>query len=196
MFALKTKSQRSEFEAILDPCLDGLFSSALRLTRNRAQAQDLVQESVLRGWRFFSQFEKGTNFKAWMFRILSNTFINTYRKNTREKALDHESERQSVEAMVCAQQEDSPDEQLISHVTKQEVHAAIDQLPLDFRMTVVLADLQELSYREVADILQVPVGTVMSRLFRGRKMLHKYLSHSPSAATIDLNEWKLKRAAH
>jgi RNA polymerase sigma-70 factor, ECF subfamily len=195
MFAFKKKTVRSEFELMLDPCVDGLFSSALRLTRNRAQAEDLVQETVMRGWKFFEQYERGTNFKAWMFRILSNTFINTYRKNSREKTLENESERQSVEALSCADEIESPEEALLTHLTKQEIHAAIDRLPIDFRMAIVLADLQELSYKEVSEILNVPVGTVMSRLFRGRKMLHKYLSQAPSAATIDLNEWKLKRSS-
>lgn len=196
---LQRKSSRAEFEALLTPLIDGLYASALRLTRNERNAEDLVQDAVMRAWRFFDKFEKGTNFKAWIFRILTNTFINHYRRNTREQGLQDESERQSVEARFFSadvtEKADNPEEFLLDRVMSQTVLQAIDALPIDFRMVVLLADLQEFSYKEIAEILGIPVGTVMSRLFRARKQLQSVLLKREEATTeaVDLTAFREKK---
>lgn len=201
MFGLtKTNQSRAQFEALLTPWLDPLYASALRLTRNERNAEDLVQDTVMRAWRFFEKFEKGTNFRAWIFKILTNTFINSYRRNTRERSLQDESERQSVEARFFSsdltEQTQNPEEYLLERVMSEDVLKAIDSLSIDFRMVVILADLQEFSYKEIAEILDVPVGTVMSRLFRGRKQLQKVLlarEGEGTADTIDLNAFRERK---
>lgn len=199
----RSNQQRSQFEAQLKPWLDGLYASALRLTRNERNAEDLVQDTVMRAWRFFDRFEQGTNFRAWIFKILTNTFINGYRRNTRERSLQDESERQSVEARFFSadqtEQAQNPEEYLLERVMSEDVLKAIDSLSIDFRMVVILADLQEFSYKEIADILDVPVGTVMSRLFRGRKQLQKLLvgkdvaPGAGDAAPVDLNAFRERK---
>ncbi|MCC6332355.1 MAG: sigma-70 family RNA polymerase sigma factor [Myxococcales bacterium] len=200
----RTNQSRADFEALVSPWLDGLYAAALRLTRNERNAEDLVQDTVMRAWRFFEKFEKGTNFRAWLFKILTNTFINSYRRNTREKSLQDESERQSVEAQFFSpdttEQAANPEEYLLDRVMREDVLKAIDGLPIDFRMVVILADLQEFSYKEIAEVLDIPVGTVMSRLFRGRKALQKTLVDAErqgcaaqAAEAIDLNAWRERK---
>ena len=202
MFGLSRSNQnRAQFEALLTPWLDPLYASALRLTRNERNAEDLVQDTVMRAWRFFEKFQKGTNFRAWIFKILTNTFINSYRRNTRERSLQDESERQSVEARFFSaeltEQTQNPEEYLLNRVMSQDVLVAIDTLSIDFRMVVILADLQEFSYKEIAEILDIPVGTVMSRLFRGRKQLQKIQlareGQSSAGGAIDLNEFRERK---
>ena len=203
MFGMTSRSNqlRAEFETLLSPWFDGLYAAALRLTRNERDAEDLVQDSVMRAYRFFDKFERGTNFRAWLFKILTNTFINGYRRSVKERSLGDESERQSVEAQFfSANATDSaqnPEDFLIDRAMSAEVVKAIDLLPIDFRMVVILADLQEFSYKDIAEILDVPVGTVMSRLFRGRKQLQKILlareGQHEVAPTIDLNEFRARK---
>jgi RNA polymerase sigma-70 factor (ECF subfamily) len=201
MFGLsKSREQRAQFEALLAPWLDPLYASAVRLTRNEGNAEDLVQDAVMRAWRFFDKFEPGTNFRAWIFKILTNTFINGYRRTTRERGLQDESERQSVEASFFSadvtERAQNPEEYLVDRAMSEHVLAAIDALPVDFRMVVILADLQEFSYKEIAEILDVPVGTVMSRLFRGRKQLQKLLLARETEAPetpVDLNAWRERK---
>jgi RNA polymerase sigma-70 factor (ECF subfamily) len=200
MFGLtRVNHQRAEFEALLTPWLDALYASALRMTRNEGNAEDLVQDTVMRAWRFFDKFQKGTNFRAWIFKILTNTFINGYRRTTRERSLEDETERQSVEAAFFSaevtDQAENPETHLVSRVMSADVVAAIDALPVDFRMVVILADLQEFSYKEIAEILDVPVGTVMSRLFRGRRQLQKALlaRETELEAPVDLNRWRARK---
>jgi RNA polymerase sigma-70 factor (ECF subfamily) len=192
---------RAEFEALVAPWLDTLYAGALRLTRNERDAEDLVQDTVMRAYRFFDKFEKGTNFRAWLFKILTNTFINGYRRQVKERSLGDESERQSVEAQFFSadttDQAQNPEDYLLQRVMSEDVLAAIDTLPVDFRMVVILADLQEFSYKEIADILDVPVGTVMSRLFRGRRQLEKVLrakdSAEGAAPLVDLNAYRERK---
>ncbi len=196
----RNNQHKNEFEGMLCPWLDGLYASGLRLTRNERDAEDLVQDAVMRAYRFFDKFERGTNFRAWLFKILTNTFINTYRRSVKERSLTDEGERQSVEARFFSadttEQAQNPEELILQRALSADVLLAIDTLPIDFRMVLILADLQEFSYKEIADILDVPVGTVMSRLFRGRKALQKVLLEAESAeeaATIDLNAWRERK---
>jgi RNA polymerase sigma-70 factor (ECF subfamily) len=196
----KTAAARTEFETLALPHLDGLYASALRLTRNARDAEDLVQDAFMRAYRFFDRFERGTNFKAWLFRILTNTFINNYRRGVRERSLADEGERQSVEAQLfsvgATDAATSPEEMMLERMASADVLKAIDALPIDFRMAVILADLQEFSYKEVAEILDVPVGTVMSRLFRGRRLLRRGLADQGAVgenAPIHLDAYRAKK---
>jgi RNA polymerase sigma-70 factor (ECF subfamily) len=197
----KSDRTRAEFEVLVAPWLDTLYGGALRLTRNERDAEDLVQDTVMRAYRFFDKFERGTNFRAWLFKILTNTFINGYRRQVKERSLGDESERQSVEAQFFSadttDQAQNPEDYLLQRVMSEDVLTAIDTLPIDFRMVVILADLQEFSYKEIADILDVPVGTVMSRLFRGRRQLEKVLrakeTTGQDAPLVDLNAWRERK---
>jgi RNA polymerase sigma-70 factor, ECF subfamily len=170
---------KQEFEALALTHLDSLYASALRLTKNERDAEDLVQDTCMRAYRFFDKFERGTNIKAWLFRILTNTFINRYRRKVKERSATEGPEQEAVQALFFSQdatdQANNPERFLFDRLLSDDVLRAIDSLPIDFRMVVILADLQEFSYKEIADILGCPVGTVMSRLFRGRKQLQKML---------------------
>ena len=158
-----------------------LYTAALRMTRNPADAEDLVQETYLKAYRGFGGFEQGTNLKAWLYRILTNTFINSYRSKKRrpdESELDEVEDLYlyrrlgGLEAVAVGR---SAEDELMDLVTDQEVKDAIEALPEQFRMAVLLADVEGFSYKEIADILDIPIGTVMSRLHRGRKALQKAL---------------------
>jgi RNA polymerase sigma-70 factor (ECF subfamily) len=201
---------RREFEVLALPHLDGLYAAALRLTRNPGDAEDLVQDAVLRAFRFFDKFERGTNIKAWLYKILTNTFINRYRRTTKERNIV-EDERDSVQDRLvsrdAADVAEDPERAFFDRLLSDDVLRAIDAVPIDFRMAVILADLQDFSYKEIADILDVPVGTVMSRLFRGRRLLQKQLAEYATASgvhaggddgsirdgSIQLDAWKRKR---
>ena len=169
----------TEFEEQTLPYSDVLYGSALRLTKDESKAEDLVQETYLRAYRFWHRFEKGTNLKAWLLRIQTNEFINRYRKNQREKAVfDLHSYDSAVEKYADEKVEHLPPEmrtQFLSSLMGDEVMQALDDLPIDFRMVVLLVDINDLSYKEVAEILDCPVGTVMSRLHRARKMMRSSL---------------------
>jgi len=158
-----------------------LFSAALRMTRNRADAEDLVQEAMLRGFRSFHTFTEGTNLRAWLFRILTNVYINSYRAKQRRP---DETDLGEVEDLYLyrrigsfetAAASLSAEEQFLDLFTDDEVKAALEDLPDNFRLPVLLADVEGFAYREIADILDVPVGTVMSRLHRGRKAMQRAL---------------------
>src|SRR5512137_956023 len=189
---------RSEFEQLALRHLDALYATAMRLTRNERDAEDLVQDALLRAYRFFDRFERGTNIKAWLFKILTNTFINRYRRTSKERTLVDGPEQEAVQGQLvsrdAADAAADPERWYFDRVLSEDVLAAVDALPLDFRLVVILADLQEFSYREIADVLDVPVGTVMSRLFRGRRLLQKALAgyavesgfHSGTAGVEDL----------
>jgi RNA polymerase sigma-70 factor (ECF subfamily) len=163
------------------PFMDSLYSAALRMTRNPADAEDLVQETYLRAYRGFGGFQEGTNLKAWLYRILTNTFINTYRAKKRRP---DETEMEDVEdlylyrrlgGLEAAAMGRSAEDELMDWFTDAEVKEAIESLPEGFRLAVLLADVEGFSYREIADILDIPIGTVMSRLHRGRKSLQRRL---------------------
>jgi RNA polymerase sigma-70 factor (ECF subfamily) len=197
---------RDEFERLALRHLDALYAAGLRLTRNERDAEDLVQDALLRAFRFFDRFERGTNIKAWLFKILTNTFINKYRRSVKERSLVDGPEQEAVTAQVvsreAADQAADPERWFFDRLLSDDVLRAVDALPIDFRMVVILADLQEFSYREIADILDVPVGTVMSRLYRGRRLLQKALAQyaldsgfAPEQATVeDLSEHRRRRS--
>jgi RNA polymerase sigma-70 factor (ECF subfamily) len=163
------------------PFMDSLYAAAMRMTRNRADAEDLVQETFLKAYRGFGGFQEGTNLKAWLYRILTNTYINAYRAKKRRP---DESDLEEVEDLYLYRKLSSGDaaslgrsaeDELFDLFTDDEVKAAIEALPEQFRMAVLLADVEGFSYKEIADILEIPIGTVMSRLHRGRKGLQKRL---------------------
>lgn len=173
---LTTRERRAEFERQALVHTDALFGAAYRLTRNARDAEDLVQDSLLRAYRFWDSFEQDSNCKAWLLRIVTNTFINEYQRKKRSReVLDAASAEQDVTdgVLVHAEASDrqSPERSLLERSVSDDVQRALDALPDDFRTAVVLCDVQGLSYKEIADIMQTPVGTVMSRLFRGRKLL-------------------------
>jgi RNA polymerase sigma-70 factor (ECF subfamily) len=162
------------------PLMDQLYSAALRMTRNAADAEDLVQETYLKAFRGYERFEEGTNLKAWMYRILTNSYINRYRAKQRRP---DETDLSDVEDMYLyrrlgGEQSDvgtSAEEAFLSTVTDNSVKAAIEAIPENFRIAVLLADVEGFAYKEIAEILDVPIGTVMSRIHRGRKALEKEL---------------------
>jgi RNA polymerase sigma-70 factor (ECF subfamily) len=169
--------ERFERDAI--PLLDQIYAGALRMTRNPADAQDLVQETYAKAYRAFSQFQEGTNLKAWLYRILTNTYINIYRKEQRGPAVDPteqiedwqmaRAERHTSGGLVSAEM------QALENLPNPVISEAFSQVPDDFRTAVYLADVEGFSYKEIAEIMDVPVGTVMSRLHRGRKALRELL---------------------
>ncbi|MCK6552062.1 sigma-70 family RNA polymerase sigma factor [Myxococcota bacterium] len=173
------KTPSSEFEALTLEYMDALYGAALRLTRSPKDAEDLVQDTYLKAFRFFDTFEKGTNVKAWMFKILTNTFINKYRRKVKEREIAETPAEDvvldrfvSTEAVRALQE---PENDFFGKLLSDEVVEALDQVPVDFRMVVILADIQDFSYKEIAEIVGCPVGTVMSRLFRGRRILQNQL---------------------
>ncbi len=160
--------------------MPALYSAALRLTRNPADAEDLVQETYLRAYRGFGGFTEGTNLRAWLYRILTNTYINSYRAARRRPEV---ADVEDVEDLYLYHRLASPDggpnrsaeEEALASFTDDEVKAAIESLPEVFRMAVLLADVEGFSYKEIAEITDVPIGTVMSRIHRGRRALQKAL---------------------
>ncbi len=176
----KTRRLRREFEAEALPHMDALFGTAMRLCRNQRDAEDLIQDTLLRAYRFFHKFEQGTNCKAWLFKILTNTFITGYHRGRRDREiteavkLDEAAMHEMMTAEVSQSSRD-PEGALASRVLSDDVIRALEALPEDFRIAVLLCDVEEFSYKEIADIMDCPVGTVMSRLFRGRKLLQKAL---------------------
>ena len=161
--------------------LDALYRTALRLTRNQADAEDLVQETYLKAFRFQDKFRRGTNLRAWLFRILTNTFINRYRKKQREPRLTpvEDAEDFFLYRQISAQRDEhlfpSAEEEVLSKLADEDVKRAIEELPEPFRIAVLLADIEGFSYKEIAEITNVKIGTVMSRLSRGRRLLQRKL---------------------
>lgn len=158
-----------------------LYTAAMRMTRNNADAEDLVQETYLRAYRSFGSFQEGTNLRAWLYRILTNTFINSYRAKKRRPEISDVEDIEDLYlykrlgASTSSDQGRSAEEELFEHITDSQVKEAIEALPEQFRMAVLLADVEGFSYKEIADMLDVPIGTVMSRIHRGRRALQKAL---------------------
>lgn len=160
------------------PFRDQLFKTAFRLTRSREDAEDLLQETYLKAFRHRQSFQEGTNLKAWLFKILKNTFINLYRKRKHQPPQTELSElEESLEGQLLEGPAKSPEDELLERSWDDEVFKALSNLPHHFKVVVLLADLEGYSYREIAEILAIPVGTVMSRLYRGRKALEQALLH-------------------
>jgi RNA polymerase sigma-70 factor (ECF subfamily) len=159
------------------PLLPNLYGAALRLTRNPQDAEDLVQETYLRAYRGFAGFEEGSNLRAWMYRILTNTFINSYRKKQREPVTvsDDDVDDWYLYDRLAGGAEASAESEVLERLPDEDVQRALEALPEGFRMAVLLADVEGFSYKEIAQIMGVPIGTVMSRLHRGRKALQKAL---------------------
>jgi RNA polymerase sigma-70 factor, ECF subfamily len=158
-----------------------LFSTALRMTRNRADAEDLMQETYTKAWRAFDSYQQGTNLRAWLFRILTNTYINKYNSQLRkpiETELDEVEELylfKRLGAFDQSQLSQSAEDQMLEMFTDDEVKNAIEELPETFRIPLLMSDVEGFSYKEIAEILDIPIGTVMSRLHRGRKAMQKML---------------------
>jgi RNA polymerase sigma-70 factor (ECF subfamily) len=174
-------ADRSGFAELAMPLAPQLYGAALRMTRNAADAEDLVQETYFKAYRSFGTFTEGTNLRAWLFRILTNTYINNYRAKQRRPA---ETELDDVEdfylyrrlgAIEQAMAARSAEDELMDVFTDEEVKQALEALPEAFRLPVLLADVEGFSYREIAEMLDIPMGTVMSRLHRGRKAMQKSL---------------------
>jgi RNA polymerase sigma-70 factor (ECF subfamily) len=209
---LAARHKRSEFERQALVHSDALFGAAYRLTRNPRDAEDLVQDALLRAYRFWDSFQQDSNCKAWLLRIVTNTFINEYqrRKRSREVLDAATAEQDATDGVLvhaAANDKQSPESALIAGSVSDDVQRALDQLPDDFRTAVILCDMQGLSYKEIAEIMDCPVGTVMSRLFRGRKLLagalrefavaEGYVKPAPAESDkpIDLEKYRAERKA-
>ncbi len=175
-----TDDERARFQTDALPLLDSLYAGALRMTRNPADAEDLVQETMLRAYRSFDRFEAGTNLKAWLYRIMTNAYINTYRKRQREPKKVSQDDVEEFDLYQELKDHDpawdaTPENLVLNSLVDSDILDAIDDLPEQFRLAVVLSDIEGFSYAEMAEIMDVPLGTVMSRLHRGRKALQKRL---------------------
>jgi RNA polymerase sigma-70 factor (ECF subfamily) len=162
-----------EFQETAVKHLDSIYRFALYMVGNESDAQDLVQDTYLRAFRFFDKFEKGTNCKAWLLKILRNTFINSLRRNKRFPLLVHltEMEEQGIDLLV----EPESEKEVNGELFDDDVTAAVESLPDSYRTVIILADVEGLSYKEIADLIECPIGTVMSRLCRGRRILKRKL---------------------
>jgi RNA polymerase sigma-70 factor (ECF subfamily) len=176
-------SRQHEFSEIAFPYLDEMYAAALRMTRNPAAAEDLAAEVFSKAWKSFDQFERGTNMRAWLYRILTNTYINDYRRVRRQgKKVDIDQYETPEEFYIynklargAMDENQDPAKAVLQKFAEGDITKAIDQLPDDYRETVILSDLQGLSYDEIAKSLDIPLGTVRSRLNRGRRHLQKAL---------------------
>jgi RNA polymerase sigma-70 factor, ECF subfamily len=171
-------ADRASFAELAMPFAPQLYSAALRMTRSPSDAEDLVQEAYLRAYRSFHTFADGTNLRAWLFRILTNAYINTYRSRQRrpqEVELDDIEDFYLYRHLATAAAGLSAEDTLFEMFTDDEVKAALEELPENFRIPVLLADVEDFSYKEIAEMLDIPIGTVMSRLHRGRKAMQKRL---------------------
>ena len=166
------ESKKKEFEDVAIQYMSSLYSVALRMTRNESDAQDLVQDSYLRAYQFFDQFEKGTDVRAWLFKILKNIYIN---KRHKESRMPQMVDIYNVESFEIPKARVSPENEIFDQLLDDDITSALESLPVEFRLAVTLSDLEGFSYREIAEILGCPIGTVMSRLHRGRKILRESL---------------------
>jgi RNA polymerase sigma-70 factor, ECF subfamily len=205
--ATQRAATKSDFEREVMPHAGALYGVALRMTKNEGDAEDLVQEAILRAYRFFNTFEAGTNAKAWLFRIMTNVFCNRYREREREQEVFNEAEgsEANVGQFLAGAPHDA-ETALLGRMVSRDVEKALAAVPSEFRLAVILADLEDFSYKEIAEIMDCPAGTVMSRLYRGRKILQKLLyeyaieqgilrrddppAKQPGAGTVDLDSYR------
>ena len=171
------KNRQKEFAELIEPHLSSLYNTALRMTHNQHDAEDLVQDTLYKAYRALDQFQKNTNFRAWIFRILVNTFITSYRKAVREP------QKVSYDDM----------EEFLENLFDDDVKEALDNLPYQFRLVVLLCDVEGFSYNEIAEIIDAPLGTVMSRLYRGRKLLQRHLWNYAKERGYISDEFKPKK---
>lgn len=208
------QTARREFEEIALPQLDAIYGAALRLTRNPAEAEDLVQDTFVRAYRFWHTFKTGTSIKAWLFTILRNTFINRYHRKNRRRSARHDLEGQltslGTEAAVARPEPTIPGQEMAigRRLTRERINAALESIPEDYRTAVMLADLEGLAYKEIAEVMDCPIGTVMSRIYRGRRLLQKLLEdhaselglipsgdESDDAKTVQLDSYRKRGSA-
>jgi RNA polymerase sigma-70 factor, ECF subfamily len=178
---LGERGDKREFERLLSPLLDSLYGAALRMTRNGADAEDLVQDTVVKAFRFFHRFEPGTNFRAWILRVMTNLYINQYRRAEKQGEQVDLDEEEDVWIWAKAwgqagnRVDFDPVVHVLSRIGEETIRRAIDDLPAEFRLVVTLADVEQFTYEEIAESMEIPVGTVKSRLYRGRKQVQKQL---------------------
>jgi RNA polymerase sigma-70 factor (ECF subfamily) len=212
-FSTKRSLSPDPFETQVLSHLDALYAVACRLTKAPLDAEDLVQDALVKAMRARDQYQPGTNLKAWLFKILTNTFINKYRRGGLERVvLDGPDADPLADGWVSAASMRAlrdPETQALRSIVAEEIHRALDELPEEFRLAVVLSDVEELSYKEIADVMDCPVGTVMSRLHRGRRLLQKRLydhavllgiapvndapSDEASSAPVDIAQFRARK---
>jgi len=169
--------KQEDFEEEIIPHLDAMYNFALRLTSEPNGAEDLVQDTIVKAYRFFSSYEKGTNAKAWLFRILKNSYINNYRKNSKKPNQVDYDEISTFYETIRAERTDTSDleDKMFRDLIDDDISKALDELPEDFRTVVLLCDVKGFTYEEIANMLDVPIGTIRSRLHRGRNLLKSQL---------------------
>ena len=209
MFGTDQKRRAFEKEAL--PHLDGLYAMAMRLTKDPSDAEDLVQDAIVKAYRFFHRYNEGTNIRAWLFKVMVNLFYNDRRKAQKERKLRLEVSGMDPDDRFISQasgEGQNPEASLLDQISEVHLREALEKLPEEFRMAVVLCDLYDFNYREIADILGCPIGTVMSRLYRGRQQLKKRLyryaveqgyvkpdKQQDGAGTTDLAEYRQQKRA-
>ncbi|WP_073067425.1 MULTISPECIES: sigma-70 family RNA polymerase sigma factor [Fodinibius] len=169
--------KQEDFEEEIIPHLDAMYNFALRLTSDPSDAEDLVQDTIVKAFRFFSSYEKGTNAKAWLFRILKNSYINNYRKKSKKPSQVDYDEVSTFYETIRAERTDTSDleDKMFRELIDDDISNALDELPEDFRTVVLLCDVEGFTYEEIANMLDVPIGTIRSRLHRGRNLLKAQL---------------------
>jgi len=208
MLRSRTRASRREFERVVLPHLDLMYGVAYRLTRNQSDAEDLVQDAMVRAYRFWHTFARDSNCKAWLLKILTNTFLNAYHKAKREREIVGQAvHEQRVTDGVLIQERSlaqrDPEDALVDRMLSDDVARALAEIPPNFRVAVVLCDIEGLSYKEIAEVMECPIGTVMSRLYRGRRLLQGRLyecavargiirrrDDDPSTKLVELDDYR------
>jgi len=189
------RKRHLDFEREALPHMDALYNFALRMTSDPDEADDLLQETYLKAYRFFDKFEQGTNCKAWLFRIMKNSFINIYRRTSKEPAKVDYNDVEEFYHTIRAESTDANDleEKIFSNILDDDVSTALEALPEEFRTVVILCDIEGFTYEEIADFVECPIGTVRSRLHRGRKMLRSQLYDYATQRGFEDKERKKKK---